>query len=350
MALLPQQVGPLTLVRALADDGVCQSWAGILDGPGKVQVSVRQLLPAFAREPAVLQRVRHRLEDLVTLDHASLLPIRDIIEHEGRLFIVQDWVDAVTLADIVQSDTRETGRTLPHNLFLDIAVQICNGLEAMHAMPGLATRTASVLHLGLRPERIQITVDGHVLLGDYGLLGGPTFATQTGGFRLKTAYLAPEQTQSDEEDTDRLQKLTPASNLFALGAVLYELLVLKPMFHDRSPLRTIAKVRRAEVTTQLLEVKEDFQGMDRLLYRALARNPRHRYPRAFVLREDLRRLMAQFSYSDIGNDARAFLAPWFSGKVDAQQNLSPSARPRRRQRCDRPRRRSIWRPSAARPA
>ena len=102
--------------------------------------------------------------------------------------------------------------------------------------------------------------------------------------------------------------------------MLYELLVLRPMFRADSSLQTIHKVRRAEVTTQLLEVKEILSGLDKVLFRALSLNPRHRYQRAFVLREDLRGLMAGFSFADIESVAREFLAPVFRAYGGAAEN------------------------------
>ncbi|MCB9669308.1 MAG: hypothetical protein H6734_07545 [Alphaproteobacteria bacterium] len=323
----------MTLVRALENDGVCQSYVGILDDAAGTQVIARKLLPALGRDPVVLEAVRARIGDLLPLRHPGLLPLTHTFEHEGDLFLAHEWPDAVTLADVV-AWCRENSEQVPLNLFLHVAVQICNALEGLHGQAGATTGAPSVLHLQVRPSSVMFTRDGEVLLGNYGLVPGPTFATQTGGFRLKTAYLSPEQTHADarqsgpDEDSEgSLRRLSPASDLFSLGAVLYELLVHKPMFEASSPLRTISKVRRAEVTTQLLEVKEIFPGVDRVLYRALSLNPRHRYQRAFVLREDLRGLMAEFSFSNIQDECRSFLEPLFRGHARAADELLPKRSP-----------------------
>lgn len=328
MALLPQKVGRLTLVRALENDGVTQSHVGILDDAAGSQVIVRKVLPSLARDPEVRGEIEARIADLVPIRHPGLLPITHTFEQDEALFLAHEWPDAVSMTEVV-AWCRDQQEPVPLNFFLHVAVQICNALEGLHGRTGAVTQAPSVLHLQVRPSSIWFTRDGEVLLGNYGLLPSPTFATQTGGFRLKTAYLAPEQTHASarpgtEDDSDGGgRRLSPASDLFSLGAVLYELLVHKPMFEASTPLRTIAKVRRAEVTTQLLEVKEVFPGVDRVLYRALALNPRHRYQRAFVFREDLRGLMAQFSFSNIQDDSRRFLAPLFRGDRRAVDELLP---------------------------
>lgn len=309
MALLPQQVGSVTLTRATSSDGVTESYIGILDEPAGQQVVVRKVQSGIARDDARMTSLRSRIADLLPLRHANLLATLDHFEHDGALYIVEEWVDAVTLADVV-AWCREHDTSIPHNVFLDLSVQICNGLEAMHNLPGVVSGSPHVLHLSVRPQSIFVTRDGEVRLGEPGLVRSPTLAPHSGGIRMKQAYLSPEQTTQG-------QTLDPASDLFSLGAVLYELLLLKPMFTAATPLRTIAKVRKAEVTTELLEIKEIFTGLDRVLYRALSRNQRHRYPHAFVLRGDLRGLMAGYSFTDIRAESRAFLAPLFQGQTRA---------------------------------
>jgi len=319
MALLPRKVGSVTLMRALGNDGATETFIGILDQPAGKQVIVRKVLPVIARDEARYTSLRSRVADLMPIRHAGLLSVLDAFEEDGALYIVQEWVDAVTLADVI-TWCEENGEPLPHNIFLDLAAQVCNGLEALHSRPGVMSGARHVLHLLIRPQSIFMSRDGDVLLGDYGLVRSPTLAPHSTGLKLEAAYLSPEQTHQD-------QRLTPASDIFSLGAVLYELLMYKPMFLDKTPLRTIARVRRAEVTTQLLQVKEILPGLDRVLYRALSLNQRHRYQRAFVLREDLRGLMAGYSFSNIKGEARAFLEPMFTGRTRAIDEVLPPLPP-----------------------
>ena len=97
------------------------------------------------------------------------------------------------------------------------------------------------------------------------------------------------------------------------GVVLYELLLLKPMFDAEEHLRRRSiRFGVPRSPPQLLEVKETLPGLDQgAVPRALSLNPRHRYQRAFVLREDLRGLMAGFSFADIDEVSRAFIGPIF---------------------------------------
>jgi serine/threonine protein kinase len=192
---------------------------------------------------------------------------------------------------------------------LHLATGLCNALEALHGRPGQASGTESVLHLGLRPAAVHITRSSpqhpgqhRIVLGSYGLSRSPTSDPLAGvsGRPARIDSLAPEQTRPDGE-------LGPATDIFSLGTLLYELLTLQPLFRGTTDQETIGRVRRSEITSELLRVKASLPGMDKILFRALSVDPRHRYRRAFVLREDLRGLMAGFSFTQIESQLTGFL-------------------------------------------
>ena len=101
MALLPQKVGRLTLVRALENDGVTQAYVGILDDAAGTQVIVRKVLSAFARDHEIRAEIDRRLGDLVPIQHPGLLPVTHTFEHDGDLYLAHEWPDAVSMEDVV---------------------------------------------------------------------------------------------------------------------------------------------------------------------------------------------------------------------------------------------------------
>jgi hypothetical protein len=308
-------------MRKLDADGISESFVAILDDPPGKQVVARRILPVVTRDAARIAQLRARVGDLRAAQHPTLVPLFDLVEADGDLYVLEEWSEGVDLGAIIAHCLAQ-GTTVPHNVYLNLATQVCNALEALHARPGAESGSENVLHLALTPRAMWVTTDGRVTVGRYGLSRSPTaIATSTTGtLPVGVEYLAPEQTHQD-------QKLTPASDIFALGGILYELLTLRAMFRAESSLQTIHRVRRAEVTTQLLEVKEIMPGLDKVLFRALSLNPRHRYQRAFVLREDLRGLMAGYSFNDIETVTRAFLSPIVRAKAEQGFEDSPTFPP-----------------------
>jgi len=319
--LLPQKLGPITLMRKLGADGVAEAFVGILDEPAGQHVVVRKLLPFVVQEPARLSAVESRVQDLTAVRHPTLVPVLRMQQVGEDRLVVEDHVDAVSLGDVI-AWCRKQGTPLPHNVFLNLATQICNGLEALHGRPGKASGEENVLHLALGPDSVLLTPEGRLLVGEYGLVRSPTSLPSSGGTDAaarRLAHVSPEQTHPD-------QKLTPASDVFSLGSLLFELLMLEPLFRRDSSLQTIHAVRKAEVSGALQRVKKSLPGLDKVLYRALSLNPRHRYQRAFVLREDIRGLMAGYSFTRISEETSDFLAPLFAARA-ASRPQSPTPAP-----------------------
>lgn len=300
--ILPRNVGSFTLMRKLDADGVTDCFVGIVDDPPGKQVLARRPHGSVSADPARRADLATRVADLRAVQHPSLARVLDLVEADGEPFVFEEWVEGVSLGAIIRA-CRTQGVSVPADVLLHLATQICTALETLHAQPGAASQAESLLHGSLQPDAIFVSSDGRVMVGRYGLTPSSVLlSAATGGAVAGVEYLAPEQTHQDI-------KLTPAADLFALGTVLYELLTLRTLFRDNTSLQTILKIRRFEVTTQLLEVKELMPGLDKVLFRALSPNARHRYQRAFVLREELRGLMAGYTFSDIEAKVRTFLAP-----------------------------------------
>ncbi len=302
MMLLPKKIGPLTLQRKLGAGGVSETYLGLTEDDHRV--GVRRILPFVRQDGRRLAQVEARVRDLLGIKHPFLVQALDWIEADDERFVVEQWVEGIDLERVI-AWCRQHDKPVPHNVFLNVATQVCSALEVLHGRPGKGTGAENVLHLGLQPGHIFVTPESKVRVGGYSLVRSPTALPQggiAGPVPTRMEYLSPEQTHPD-------QKLLPASDVFALGCILYELLTLEPLFRADSNLQTIHRVRRAEVAGPLQKVKERMPGLDKVLFRALSLNPRHRYQRAFVLREDLRGLMAGYSFASIHDDTRAFLAP-----------------------------------------
>jgi hypothetical protein len=299
MLLLPKTVGPFTLLRRLGADGIAERYLGRFDARGGLPVIVRRVLPHVQHAPGGVAALESRVRDLLGAPHPFLVDVIDWVVDGEERFLVEAAEPGTDLEAVIDL-CRKRGERPPVNVFLNLATQLCNGLEGLHGRAGRASGVPNLLHLGLQPAAVRITTEGKVRLGGFGLIRSPVgLPGGAGGGRVE--YLSPEQTQAN-------QHLSPASDIFALGALLYELVTTRPLFRSTSNLQTLHRIRRPEITGDLHQIKQIVPGLDRVLYRALSLNPRHRYQRAFVMREDLRGLMAGYDFHAIAEDTRAFLA------------------------------------------
>ena len=179
-----------------------------------------------------MAKLRARVGDLVHVHHPTIAPVHGIHELDGDTYVLEDWVDGIGLDVLVDRARRrriEAGQALPHNVFLDFAAQVCNGLEALHGRQGQESGAEQVLHLGLSLQSVVVREDGQLSLCGLGLVAHPTTLppTSPSPSQALIRYLAPEQTHPD-------QALSPATDVFALGTMLYELLTPVSYTHLRA--------------------------------------------------------------------------------------------------------------------
>jgi eukaryotic-like serine/threonine-protein kinase len=175
----------------------------------------RRVAVKFLHVPGGSDELRDRFEReariLARLEHPGVPALYDLGTHEQRLFQVMQFVDGVTVDDVVA----EHG-ALPPVWVAAIAAQTCAVLSAAHAL--------SITHRDLKPSNLMLRPDGSVVVLDFGLavLGGAARFTRVGQIFGTPSYMAPEQVRHGAADA--------RSDLYALGCVLHELLTGRPLF------------------------------------------------------------------------------------------------------------------------
>ena len=223
----------------------------------------RERRARFEREARLLASLNH--PNVATVHGFETAPV------DGRevLFLVMELVEGADLATRLQR-----GPLQLHDA-LDIGRQICTGLEAAHA--------SGVVHRDLKPANLKLTADGRLKILDFGLAKttpddleradvtqSPTLTigeTRAGVLMGTAAYMSPEQASGAEVDQ--------RSDIWAFGVVLYEMLVGRSPFEDKSAAHTLAAVLRSEPEWQALPASVPV-SIRRLLRRCLAKEPRDR--------------------------------------------------------------------------
>jgi TolB-like protein/lipoprotein NlpI len=216
----------------------------------------------FARETRAIAR----------LDHPNIVTLHEVGEHEGRPYLVMQYVDGPSLAEFSR------GRRLSTETVLDLGVQLCAGLQAAHEK--------GVVHRDIKPSNILIDSRLRARLVDFGLahVTGGAPITRTGSMRGSIGYAPPELLLGEETD--------PRSDLFSLGVVLYELLAGRLPFGVASePAYLYAVVNQPP--EPLSRPGETVPvGLEAVLERALAGGRASRYATAAEFAADLQALPA----------------------------------------------------------
>jgi WD40 repeat protein/tRNA A-37 threonylcarbamoyl transferase component Bud32 len=218
-------------------------------------------------------RFRQEAELAGRLHHPAIAQVFEYGIHAGRAFIVMEFVDGRTLA--------AADRPQP-------ALAAAGQVEALATAVQFA-HSNGVVHRDLKPANVLIGRDGQPKIVDFGLakeLESSSAWTATGVILGTPAYMAPEQAAG------RVADLGPATDIWALGAILYDLLTGRPPFHGPSPAATLQQVLTAEPAAPTRVRPETPRDLETICLKCLHKDPGRRYESAAALADDLRRFRA----------------------------------------------------------
>jgi serine/threonine protein kinase/tetratricopeptide (TPR) repeat protein len=264
------------------------------------RVALKFLPEELAEDPVSLLRFEREAQTASSLNHANICTIFEIEEYEGKPFIVMELLDGQTLRDRLLALGPET---LPQDDLVDIAIQICDGLEAAH--------THGIIHRDIKPANIFLTKSGRVKILDFGLAKSieieesvehepertPFSAdsttesrsaearinlTRTGMHTGTASYMSPEQS--------RREKLDARTDLFSFGAVLYEMATGQRAFagDDATTVRE-AVLHQFPVPVRLLNLRIS-QRLEAVITKGIQKDREDRYQSAADMRADLEHL------------------------------------------------------------
>jgi eukaryotic-like serine/threonine-protein kinase len=195
-------------------------------------VAIKELTAALyvseSERDLLLARTRAEARAAARINHSAVVTVHDVLEHDGRPWIVMELVEGHSLADAV----KEKGRLEPREA-ARIGLWVLRALRAAHG--------AGVLHRDIKPGNVLLGHDGRVLLTDFGIaqIEGDTTITRTGEVVGSVDFLAPERVRGQDPG--------PASDLWALGATLYTAVDGRSPFRRTSPLSTMQAVVEEEI-------------------------------------------------------------------------------------------------------
>jgi len=265
------KLGPYEIQSQLGAGGMGEVYRA-RDARLNRDVAIKILPASFSADPDRLQRFAQEARAAAALSHPNILSIHDIGEDRGAPYVVSELLEGETLRDRLRSGPLSSRKAI------DYSRQIASGLAAAHEK--------GIVHRDLKPENLFVTNDGRIKILDFGLAkltrpetddasgDAPTqqVGTDAGTVMGTVGYMSPEQVRGKHAD--------PRSDIFAFGAILYEMLSGKRAFHGDSPADTMSAILKDD-PPELAETNRNVSpALERIVRHSLEKNPPERFQSA----------------------------------------------------------------------
>jgi len=268
---MPEQViGHYRIIEKIGSGSMGEVYRAHDDRLGR-DVALKLIRPSSSSNPDHVRRFEIEARAAAALNHPNIVAVYDVGTHEGSPYIVCELLEGKTLR------TALAGGPLPVRQAVDYAQQIVQGLMAAHSH--------RIVHRDLKPENLFVTTDGRIKILDFGvakLQPSPedssrsvqemTTVTRSGTVIGTVAYMSPEQLRSKAVDH--------RSDIFSVGAILYEMLTARRAFHGETEVDTITAVLREEPAEINLEESRVPRPCQEIVRHCLEKEPENRFQSA----------------------------------------------------------------------
>lgn len=244
-------------------------------------VAIKMILASNLASEEQVQRFHAEARAAARLQHPHIVQIHEAGQIHGQHYFVMEYVDGPSLADLIAKKLpvpEESARLL---------VAVARAVDHLH--------TQGIVHRDLKPSNVLLASSSAVEAGawvpkvsDFGLvkmLGAGSDMTHSGAVIGTPSYMAPEQAAG------RSAEVTPRSDVYGLGAILYEMLTGRPPFRENTPLDTLVQVLESEPTPPRKHHPHLPPELEMICLKCLEKSPENRYPSARALADDLERFL-----------------------------------------------------------
>ena len=244
-------------------------------------VAVKAMLIELADETEFVTMFLDEVRLVRAIKHPNVVEIYDVGDADGVMWMSMEWVEGESLHTVIAEAGKR--RAIPAELAVKIIADAASGLHAAHELRDLDGSLRGVVHRDVSPHNILIGTNGMVKLVDFGVakaIGRISEATRAGQLKGKFGYMSPEQALGKAVDR--------RSDIFSLGIVLFELTTSRRLFRGEHDIDTLKLVIGGPIPKPSSIDPNYPPGLERIVLKALERNPDGRYQSAQALAEDLR--------------------------------------------------------------
>jgi len=280
--------GPYCLLERIAVGGMAEVFKAKRSGVEGFEkiVAVKRILPHLSENKEFVDMFINEAKMVAGLTHPNIVQIFDLGRLEKTYYIAMEFIHGRDLRSILRRG-KERGLRVPLDLSVHIVGKVCSALEFAHRKKDERGRPMMIVHRDVSPQNILISFEGEVKLTDFGIAKAATKASMTdaGALRGKLLYMSPEQAWGKRMDR--------RSDVFSLGIVFYEMVTEEKPFLGGSEMSILELVRECRVPPPSTVNPRIPEKLEKVIMKALERDPNHRYQDAFEMYRDLERVLQE---------------------------------------------------------
>jgi serine/threonine-protein kinase len=275
------RVGSFILRRWLAQGGMAELYLATPADPARASqvVVVKRVLPQFSQDPQFARMFAREAQLASALKHPNIVEVFEShAEGADECFFAMEYVHGPDLAEVLRR-LKEAGTAVPLCHALTLAAGICAGLEHAHEHRDESGQLLGIVHRDVSPSNVMIAHDGTIKIMDFGVAKALalTSFTQAGTRKGKLSYMSPEQAVADPVDR--------RTDVFAIGAVLFELTTMQRMLGGDNELAVMHKLLFRE-RPRPSEIKPGYPpDLERVVLQAVAQSPTDRFQTAGAMQQ-----------------------------------------------------------------
>ncbi len=287
-------------------------------------VAIKRILPAMAQDQDFIGMFLDEARIGTELNHANIVHVHELGRHGNSYFLAMEYISGRNLRALLEWHEHR-GQRIPVAQAVFIASKVCEALDYAHRKKDARGVNLEIVHRDVSPQNILLSYEGDVKIIDFGIAKAANRhqRTEAGILKGKFGYMSPEQVEGAPIDR--------RSDVFAVGCVLYEMLTGERLFAGTSDFSTLDRIRTAAMPSRHGPFSRVPPELQKVLLKALARDPEQRYPWA----SDLQEALSQFVF----NKGALYTAKHLSSSIQEmfiEELEKEESRLRRFSRIDRP--------------
>jgi serine/threonine-protein kinase len=270
------RLGRYVLYSELASGGMARVHLARAFAPGGFSktVAIKRLHPHLARDPSFVTMFLDEARLAARISHPNVVSTDDVVADQGELFLVMEYVQGQTLARLMRA-AEQKGEPVPWRVACAICVGMLSGLHAAHEARSNSGVPLDIVHRDVSPQNVMVGEDGVARVLDFGVAKAAQRlfeSTNSGAVKGKFAYMSPEQLAG--KDVDR------RCDVFAAGIVAWEVFAGGRLFDAASNAAMVGQILDKKIPPPSERRAELPPDIDRIVLKALARDPRDRWATA----------------------------------------------------------------------